>query len=193
VIRKELEQVLEYVDELPNFQDISPRQRRIANDNRWKTYFFFAFGFKATRNCERCPETTKLLEQIPGMKVAFFSILAPGKHIPEHRGKHIGVIRYHLGLMVPEPKTACRIRVNNEVAYWEEGKSLIFDDTFPHEVWNDTNGYRVVLFLDVLRPLSFPLSVVNWLACHLIAASPIIQDAKANYESWEKRFAQVVK
>ncbi|MBD1807833.1 aspartyl/asparaginyl beta-hydroxylase domain-containing protein [Microcoleus sp. FACHB-SPT15] len=193
VIRKELEQVLEYVDELPNFQDISPRQRRIANDNRWKTYFFFAFGFKATKNCERCPETTKLLEQIPGMKVAFFSILAPGKHIPEHRGKYIGVIRYHLGLMVPEPKTACRIRVNDEVAYWEEGKSLLFDDTFPHEVWNDTNGYRVVLFLDIVRPLRFPLSVVNSLACRLIAASPIIQDAKANHESWEKRFAEVVK
>jgi beta-hydroxylase len=95
--------------------------------------------------------------------------------------------------MVPEPKTACRICVNGEVAYWEEGKSLIFDDTFPHEVWNDTNGYRVVLFLDVLRPLRFPLSLVNWLACRLIAASPIIQDAKANHESWEKHFAEVVK
>ena len=50
VIRKELEQVLERVDELPNFQDISKRQYRIANDNRWKTYFFYAFGFKATKN-----------------------------------------------------------------------------------------------------------------------------------------------
>ena len=65
VIRKELDSVLERVDDLPNFQDISKRQYRIANDNRWKTYFFYAFGFKATKNCERCPETTKLFEQIP--------------------------------------------------------------------------------------------------------------------------------
>ena len=191
VIRKELEQVLQHVDDLPNFQDISRRQHRIANDHRWKTYFFFAFGFKAQKNCDRCPETTKLLEKIPGVKVAFFSILAPGKHIPEHRGKHKGIIRYHLGLIVPEPKSACRIRIGNEVAYWEEGKSLIFDDTFPHEVWNDTDGYRVVLFLDIARPLRFPLSAVNWLVNRLIAASPIIQDAKVNHENWEKQFQAV--
>ena len=146
IIRQELKQVLERVDDLPNFQDISKRQSRIANDNRWKTYFFYAFGFKATKNCDRCPETTKLIEKIPGMKVAFFSILAPGKHIPRHRGKHKGVIRYHLGLIVPQPKENCRIQVEDQVRFWEEGKSLIFDDTFYHEVWNDTDGYRVVLF-----------------------------------------------
>ncbi|NRB06080.1 MAG: aspartyl/asparaginyl beta-hydroxylase domain-containing protein [Richelia sp.] len=189
VIRQELKEVLRDVDELPNFQDISKRQSRIANDNLWKTYFFYAFGFKATKNCVRCPKTTKLLERIPGMKVAFFSILAPGKHIPEHRGKHKGIIRYHLGIMVPEPKSDCRIRVADQIAYWEEGKSLIFDDTFYHEVWNDTNGYRVVLFLDIARPLRFPMSVVNWLVNKLIAASPIIQEAKQSHEQWETKIA----
>ena len=192
VIQQELEQVFHYVDDLPNFQDISQRQYRIANDNSWKTYFFHAFGFKASKNCERCPETTKLLENIPGLKVAFFSILAPGKHIPEHRGKHKGIIRYHLGLMVPEPKSACRIRIDDRIAYWEEGKSLIFDDTFLHEVWNDTNGYRVILFLDIARPLKFPLSLVNWLINRLIASSSIVQEAKTNHENWEKKFEKVL-
>ena len=188
VIRQELEKILERVDDLPNFQDISKRQSRIANDNRWKTYFFYAFGFKATKNCDRCPQTTKLLEKIPGMKVAFFSILAPGKHIPRHRGKHKGLIRYHLGLIVPEPKQNCRIQVADEVRSWEEGKSLIFDDTFYHEVWNDTNGYRVVLFLDIARPLKFPMSLVNWLGNKLITASPIVQEAKASHNAWEEQF-----
>ncbi|MEM9922251.1 MAG: aspartyl/asparaginyl beta-hydroxylase domain-containing protein [Cyanobacteria bacterium P01_D01_bin.50] len=188
VIRKELEQVIERVDDLPNFQDISKRQYRIANDNRWKTYFLYAFGFKATKNCERCPETTKLIEKIPGMKVAFFSILAPGKHIPKHRGKLKTFIRYHLGLIVPQPKENCKIQIADEIRYWEEGKSLIFDDTFYHEVWNDTDGYRVVLFLDIARPLRFPLSFISSLANKLITASPIVQDAKANYQAWEKNF-----
>ncbi len=187
-IRKELDGVLERVDELPNFQDISKRQYRIANDNLWKTYFFYAFGFKATKNCERCPETTKLLEQIPGMKVAFFSILAPGKHIPKHRGKLKTLIRYHLGLVVPEPKEKCKIQIADEIKYWEEGKSLIFDDTFYHEVWNDTDGYRVVLFLDIERPLKFPLSLISSLANKLITASPIVQEAKASHKSWEDNF-----
>jgi ornithine lipid ester-linked acyl 2-hydroxylase len=193
VIRRELDAVLEHADALPNFQDISPRQHRIANDNLWKTYFFYGFGFKAQQNCDRCPETTRLLQTIPGLKVAFFSILAPGKHIPEHRGKHKGLIRYHLALKVPEPKEACRIRLADQIAYWEEGKSLIFDDTYYHEVWNDTDDYRVVLFLDVARPLRFPMSLLNWVVNRAIALSPIVQVAKGNHESWEKQFEALLK
>ncbi len=193
VIREELDEVMEYADALPNFQDISPRQSRIANDNLWKTFFFCAFGFKSKQNCDRCPETAKLLEKIPGLKVAFFSILAPGKHIPEHRGKHKGLIRYHLGLKVPEPRSACRIRIADQIAHWEEGKSLLFDDTYYHEVWNDTDGYRVVLFLDIARPLRFPLSLVNWLSCTVISLSPIVQVARGNHEDWEKQFEAILK
>ncbi|GAB4155578.1 MAG: aspartyl/asparaginyl beta-hydroxylase domain-containing protein [Cyanobacteria bacterium J069] len=193
VIRKELDQVMEYADALPNFQDISPRQHRIANDNRWKTYFFWAFGFRAQQNCDRCPETVKLLETIPGLKVAFFSILAPGKHIPLHRGKHKGLIRYHLGLKVPEPRENCRIEIDGQTAYWEEGKSLIFDDTYYHQVWNDTDDYRVVLFLDIARPLRFPMSLVNWTVNSVIGFTPIVQVARGNHENWEKQFEQMLK
>lgn len=193
VIRAELDEVMQHTDALPNFHDISPRQQRIAGDDLWKTFFFCAFGFKAQKNCDRCPETAKLIEKIPGLKVAFFSILAPGKHIPRHNGKHKGLIRYHLGLKVPEPKANCRIQVADQVAYWEEGKSLIFDDTFPHEVWNDTDGYRAVLFLDIARPLRFPMNFVNWLVCTGIAVSPIVQVAKGNHESWEKQFEALLK
>jgi ornithine lipid ester-linked acyl 2-hydroxylase len=191
VIRQELDNVMQFVEDLPNFQDISERQYRIANDDRWKTYFFCAFSYKAQKNCDRCPETTRLIEKIPGMKVAFFSILAPGKHIPAHRGKHKGLIRYHLGLKVPEPPEQCRIRVDNQIRYWEEGKSLLFDDTYNHEVWNDTDGYRAVLFLDIARPLPFPLSLLNWTVNKIVASSSIVQKAKQNHQVWEKKFEAV--
>lgn len=78
-------------------------------------------------------------------------IISPGKQIPEHCGKHKGLIRYHLGLRVPEPKTACGISIGDEIAHWEKGKSLIFDDTFPHADLNNSNGYRVMLFLDIAK------------------------------------------
>jgi len=188
VIRTELEDVLERVGELPNFQEIMPRQGRITQDDGWKTYYFYAFGFVARGNCDRCPKTWELLQDIPGLKVAFFSILNPGKHIPEHYGKHKGLIRYHLGLVVPEPRDRCRIRVNGQFTHWEEGKSLIFDDTFPHAVWNDTDGYRAVLFLDIARPLRFPLSLVNWLVSQGLKFSPIAREAKQNHLAWERRF-----
>jgi ornithine lipid ester-linked acyl 2-hydroxylase len=193
VIRQELDQVLPYAEALPNFQDISPRQGNIADDDRWKTFFFTAFGYKSQKNCERCPQTARLLEKIPGLKVAFFSILAPGKHIPPHRGKHKGIIRCHLALKVPQPAENCRIRVADQVAYWEEGKCLLFDDTFTHEVWNDTNDYRVVLFLDIERPLRFPLSWINRTINTLVGLSPIIQVAKGNHESWEQQFEAMLR
>ena len=98
-------------------------------------------------NAARCPETMKALGKIPGLSTAFFSILSPGKHIPPHRGAYNGVLRLHLALQVPEPRDLVRIRIARQICHWEEGKCLIFDDTFNHEVWNDTAGYRVVLFV----------------------------------------------
>jgi aspartyl/asparaginyl beta-hydroxylase (cupin superfamily) len=192
LIRKELLTILPRQAELPNFQEISGDQQRLSQDDGWKTFFFYAYGVRADENCRRCPATTRVVESLPGMKTAFFSILAPGKHIPAHRGRYKGVIRAHLGLVIPEPKERCRIQVADQFAYWEEGRVLIFDDSYVHEVWNDTTGVRVVLFLDIVRPLRFPVNLLNRLILALIAWSPFIRDAEANYKRWEKGFDRPV-
>ncbi|MDJ0555515.1 MAG: aspartyl/asparaginyl beta-hydroxylase domain-containing protein [Microcoleaceae cyanobacterium MO_207.B10] len=192
LIRKELDEILKHRDSLPNFQDISPDQADYTSpDDLWKTYFLYGYGLKGEKNCQSCPETTRLIEKVPGMKTAFFSILLPGKHIPEHRGPYKGVIRYLLALKVPEPKEKCRIRVADETHHWEEGKSMMFDDSFPHEAWNETDGVRVVLFLDVMRPMRFPASIFNELFMKLIAISPYIQDAYMNQKQWEERLEKL--
>lgn len=191
-IRAELDQVMRHRKDLPNFQEISPDQASLSKDDGWKTYFFYAYGFSAPKNCERCPETNRLLKQVPGMKTAFFSILAPGKHLPPHRGPYKGVLRYHLGLMIPQPELSCGIRVADETRHWNEGKSLVFDDTYRHEAWNETSGDRVVLFMDFVRPLRFPASLLNWVLLQAIAVSPLVLGAKGNYLAWEKRFEKVV-
>ena len=190
VIREELERVLEDHAALPNFQEISKDQVGITDDDRWKTFFLYGYGFKAKLTTEMCPGTAALMEQIPGMKTAMFSILSPRKHILDHRGPYKGVLRYHLGLIVPREAEACRIRVGDDVRHWEEGKSLIFDDTFNHEVWNDTDETRVVLFVDVLRPLPAPESTINKLIVKAIGLSPFVLDAKRNQEAWERRFLE---
>lgn len=192
LIRQELDKILEYTPELPNFQDISPDQGySTSTDNLWKTYFFYGYGVKEEKNCQRCPETTRLIENIPGMKTAFFSILLPGKHIPEHRGPYKGVIRCLLGLKIPEPRELCRIRVGNETRHWQEGKAMFFDDSFPHEAWNETHDIRVVLFLDIVRPMKPPLSWVNHLLLNLIKISPFVQDAKANQRKWDSKLEKL--
>jgi ornithine lipid ester-linked acyl 2-hydroxylase len=190
VIREELEGVLEDHAALPNFQDISKDQIEITDDDRWKTFFLYGYGFKAKLGTEMCPRTAALMEQIPGMTTAMFSILSPGKHILDHRGPYKGVLRYHLGLIVPREAEACRIRVGEDVRHWQEGKSMIFDDTFNHEVWNDTDQTRVVLFVDVLRPLPFPESTLNKLIVRAIGFSPFVLDAKRNQEAWERRYLE---
>ncbi len=190
IIRAEVDRILEHKDNIPSFQDISKDQKSITTDDKWKTYFLYGFGYKAVKNCERCPETTKIIESIPGMKTAFFSILAPGKHIPAHRGVYNGVIRCHLGIKVPEPKEKCRIRVHEVFAHWEEGKVMMFDDTYNHEVWNDTDGERVVLFMDIDRPLRFPATALNSLLIKAVQKSSFIQDAKKNQEAWEDKFEE---
>lgn len=192
VIRRELDAMLEFREALPSFQDISTDQRVLTTDDRWKTLFFYAYGIKADGNCARCPETVRLVEAVPGMKTAFFSIISAGKHIPAHRGPFKGVVRYHLGLLVPEPRERCRIRVGTEIRHWEEGRSLVFDDTYEHEVWNDTDGQRAVLFLDVVRPLRFPANLLNQLILFLIAHSPFVKDGVQNYKAWEEKLDAVV-
>jgi len=85
-IGKELEALLVHREEIPNFHDISDNEKGLTEGEQWKTFWFYAYGEKAEENCARCPETVRLLEHVPGMKSAMFSILAPRKHIPEHRG-----------------------------------------------------------------------------------------------------------
>jgi ornithine lipid ester-linked acyl 2-hydroxylase len=160
-IRKELDAVMLRREEIPNFQDVSKAQKALTDGDQWKTFMFYVYGKKYKENCERCPETERVLNRIPGMKSAMYSILAPRKYIAPHRGPYKGVLRYHLGLMIPEPEGSCRIRVGNDVRNWKEGKSMIFDDSNEHEAWNDTDSYRVVLFVDVVRPTIFPLSMLN--------------------------------
>jgi aspartyl/asparaginyl beta-hydroxylase (cupin superfamily) len=187
-IRAELDEVLSYRDQLPNFQDISIDQASITDDDKWKTYFFFGYGFRAEGNCRRCPETARLLDAIPGMTTAFFSILSPHKHIGAHRGPWRGVLRYHLALKVPEPTASAGIRVGDQVAHWHEGDSLLFDDGYEHEAWNDTDGVRVVLFADVIRPLRRPADQFNRALIKAIGCSPYIGDARARHDAWEQRF-----
>jgi ornithine lipid ester-linked acyl 2-hydroxylase len=188
VIAQELQAILADREALPSFQEISKDQIAITDDDRWKTFFLYGYGFQADLGVELCPRTAAIMREIPGMTTAMFSILSPRKHILAHRGPYKGVLRYHLGLIVPQAKEDCRIRVDTEIRHWEAGKSMVFDDTFDHEVWNDTEETRVVLFVDVLRPLPFPESLINKLIVKAIGVSPFVLDAKRNQRAWEGRY-----
>lgn len=182
-IRAELEVVLAGWERIPAFQEIQPEQALLTQDARWKTYVFYAYGAWVDANRTECPATTALLDEVPGLRAAMFSILAPGKQIPPHRGPYAGVLRYHLGLRVPDP-ARCGIRVGRDVAHWHEGQSLLFDDSHDHEAWNDSDDVRVVLFLDVVRPLPGPLAWLNERLLGALAQSPFVKGGQENLRRW---------
>jgi ornithine lipid ester-linked acyl 2-hydroxylase len=181
-IRRELDNVMETTMEIPSFQDVSRQQKQLTQDNKWRTFFFCFYGHRRDENCRLCPRTMELLKTIPNMKTAFFSILSPHKHIPPHRGPYNGVLRLHLGLRIPKDRTHCKIRVDSDFGLWEEGKALIFDDSYEHEVWNNTEEIRVVLFVDFVRPLPLRAAIFNRFYIKYIAASKFIQDAVGNLD-----------
>ena len=188
LIRSELEKVLLRQAELPGFHQISTDVATITQDMGWKTFFFCGYGARADANIEQCPETWRIVNKIPGLITAMFSILEPGKHIPHHRGPYNGVLRLHLGLIVPEPNTALKIRVGTEFRHWSEGKALIFDDAYDHEVYNDATKTRVVLFVDFLKPLRFPANLINRLLLSLAVFTPFIRESMDNQKAWEQKF-----
>ncbi len=183
-ILSELRVVLKDRGLIPAFHEISPEQRAITQDEEWKAYVLHAYGARANHNCRACPRTAAAVERIPGMKTAFFSILAGGKCIPAHRGPYKGLLRCHLALIVPSPDASCRIRVGDSIAHWHEGRTLIFDDTFSHEVWNDSMEDRVVLFIDFSRPMRAPVSWLNELVMRLIRWSPYARITAKRFRRW---------
>ncbi len=102
-----------------------------------------------------CPRTLAALRAIPGLYDAAFASLAPDAHIPARRGATKGLITCHLGLVVPRDGGA-RMRVRDRILRWAEGETLIFDDSFDHEIHNDAAGQRIVLRIRFARPLRQP-------------------------------------
>lgn len=188
LILAELDEVLRHRDRLPAFQEISPDQKRIAKGDNWKTFILYGFGTKLERNCAQCPETTRLLEQVPDLQTAWFSIIGPNYHVPAHRGVTKSILRCHLGLIVPAEREKCRLRVGDEINVWEPGKVLVFDDTYEHEVWNETDEERVILLFDFTRPMRFWGRVLNRVLIKGLKMTAYYQDPKRNMEDFEKRF-----
>lgn len=162
-IRDEVVNLLRQGQSIPEYYKLDRRQTYISAGDlgkSWKVFLLYAMGEKPKLNRDRCPKTARLLDQVPGLFQAFFSILDAGKSIPAHGGPYLGYIRYHLPLIVPENRPP-QIRIKDRVHTWKERESILFDDSWNHEVMNSSDSIRVVLIVDVLRPLPPVLHAMN--------------------------------
>lgn len=161
-IRKELEEIL--TDDTPLSSYVYLGQQK-----KWKS-FRFVEGFRANEdNCRRLPKTAELLKSIPHFpyfRDAMFSILKPGTILPPHRDGSNIFLTCHLGLMIPR---GCGIRVGGETRGWDEGKCIIFDSSYEHDVWNTSDALRIVLLIDSLHPELTDVEV-EWVAAREAAS-----------------------
>ncbi|MDE0063048.1 MAG: aspartyl/asparaginyl beta-hydroxylase domain-containing protein [Gammaproteobacteria bacterium] len=186
-LRDEALAVLERPADLPPLREVSPDHVRIATDEKWKVFFLIGYGYEVKANTARCPVTGAAVKSVPGLISAFFSVHGPGTHLPSHYGPTNGMITCHLGLIVPRDGQACRIAIDGKDYCWEEGKCLIFDDTYNHEVWNDTNENRVVLLMHVERPMRQPGKAVADGLLWLVTKSPFVQATRKALDDWAMR------
>lgn len=190
-ISEELAAILEKREAIPPLASLSPDHRRIAPPGKWKSFFLFGYGYRVDENCRRCPVTAEAVAAIPGLNSAFFSILDPGTHIPRHRGVTKAILTAHLGLVVPAERQACRMQLHDRWLHWQEGRTLVFDDTFHHEVWNDSGQLRAVLLIQFRRPVGPIGRVVGGLFLLGIRRSRFVQDARAQMGRWESAMQQL--
>lgn len=162
IILKELMSILPNKDQLPRYHDIDHYQNEISGNSKenWRVFMLDVVGKKTQESFKRCPRTVELISKIPYVNQAFFSILEPRKSVPAHEGPYCGYLRYHLGLIVPEDSPPF-IRVKDEKYTWKKAEAVLFDDSWEHEVVNDSAEMRVVLLVDVLRPVPWMTHLLN--------------------------------
>ncbi|MFT4056920.1 MAG: aspartyl/asparaginyl beta-hydroxylase domain-containing protein [Novosphingobium sp.] len=177
-IRDEARAVLAERDAVPAFAKISPDHRRIAPTAAWKSFFFKGYGYDSPVNRAKCPKTAALIDRVPGVVVAFFSVFEPGTDVPRHHGVTKAMLNVHLGLMVPGDAQTCGIRVADRDHGWKEGEFFVFDETNDHEAWNHASTARVVLFLQVRRPMRWPGRVIGSLFLGAVKRTSYVQDAR---------------
>ncbi len=126
----------------------------------WKRFYLKWYGASLYSANKLCPKTVDIINSIPSVKGAMFAMLPPGARLVKHRDPYAGSLRYHLGLITPNSEE-CFISVDGQKYYWKDGESVIFDETFIHFAENKTDTNRIVLFLDIKRPVNF--FMIDWI------------------------------
>lgn len=147
-IKSELATIIETRDKniIPYFN------KTLANKaESWTIFPLYIWGKKNAGNCNKCPQTTALVESISGMTSCSFSILKPHTTIKPHHGDSNVMYRCHLTLKNESALPQTGMRVKNETKGWEKGRLFAFCDAHEHEVWNNAAEERWVLIIDILR------------------------------------------
>jgi hypothetical protein len=173
VIQQEFSQLLEAGADFANVH------RAHTSAGEWAAAYLWAFGRRIDDTCRRCPETVRALAAIPGVAqfgTTLFSALAPHTQIAPHHGYTNAKLRCQLPLRVP---AGCRLKVGDQEVEQQEGRCIVFDDSFLHCAWNDSDEARFVLVFDFFHPdlTAAEIFYLSQLAHRQRLAEPYLADA----------------
>jgi beta-hydroxylase len=95
-----------------------------------------------------CPQTCAIVDSIPAIRSALFTVLPPGARLGRHHDPVASSLRYHLGLLTPN-SDKCALTLDGVDYPWRDGEELLFDQTYLHSAINKTDIVRIILFCDV--------------------------------------------
>jgi beta-hydroxylase len=177
-------EVLDYVSifNIRNLEDIIPGNENIPSSaGVWKAAPLKIFNKFFEKPLVHCPTLYGVLKKIKTIKLITISKLAPKSSIKPHRGAHDAFIRAHLGIKIPSGDTA--LVVGGERREWREGEFLFFNDRQYHTAYNNTDEDRIILLMDITRPLPFPLNLINSFIVWLLFISPFFRQIIKNIDA----------
>jgi beta-hydroxylase len=146
----------------------------------WKRFYLKWYGANLKSAEQLCPKTLELISALPNVKGAMFTMLPPGAYLGKHRDPYAGSLRYHLGLVTPN-NDDCYISVDGQKYSWRDGEAVMFDETFIHHAENKTDTNRIILFLDVKRPVDFKwVDWINEIFSRLVVAGSATKNIKGD-------------
>lgn len=148
----------------------------------WRKFYLKWYGYNHQSALRHCPETVKILNRIPSINGAMFSILPPGSQLTRHLDPVACSLRYHLGLQTPN-SDQCFISVDGQIYSWRDGDALLFDETFIHYVRNDTDSHRLILMCDVDRPMNGFGRLFNWFYKRFMSGT-IVPNTEEDKSGW---------
>jgi aspartyl/asparaginyl beta-hydroxylase (cupin superfamily) len=157
-LRDEVDRLVDVRDLTP-YGDIDP-VRAAQVSTGWRLYYAYMLGVVNDRAHEDVPLLVGFAERTPRVVNAIVAQLPPGVGLDAHEGPYAGILRYHLPLRVSTDNPPS-LRVGTEYHTWSEGRPILIDDTFDHQVYNESTGTRIMLIIDVLRPLNPALDLLN--------------------------------
>jgi beta-hydroxylase len=84
------------------------------------------------------------------LRNVYFGTFHPGLDIKLHINDNPHMNRGYLGLIVPKGDVA--MKICHETLYWQEGKFMVLDHSYPHCPHNYTSDNRTVLVVDFFKP-----------------------------------------